>query len=208
MIPIHLNPEQVRIGLIGNGTLALRRYEWLVSQNCVPEVWSPDGEAAFVDRVGAAMRATLPDADALKGLSVLWIADLPPEQGHPLAQRARDLGILVNVEDDLPFCDFHTPAIVQRGALKVSIGTGGASPAAAGFIKRLIEAALPPVWDTILAQLAQLRTTMRGQGAGPKDVIAAAQSYLKEDDVARQIAPCAQETCPLLLHANKQRPSN
>jgi precorrin-2 dehydrogenase / sirohydrochlorin ferrochelatase len=207
MIPIHLNPELVRVGLVGNGKLALRRFDWLVQQGCTPVVWSTEAEPDFAGRVGPALMDALPDTPALKELGALWIADLPSQPAHDLAQKARNLGVLVNVEDDLGFCDFHTPAIVQRGALTVSIGTGGASPAAAGVLKRIIEAALPPAWEKILAQLGELRTLMRKQGAKPRDVILASQSYLSETAIANQIAPCEQSTCPLLANVKPENQS-
>jgi hypothetical protein len=59
-----------------------------------------------------------------------------------------------------------------------------------------------------LGQLGDLRKAMRNEGAAPREVISAAQSYLNEPEVARQIAPCAQGTCPLLHQAIASRAGN
>jgi precorrin-2 dehydrogenase / sirohydrochlorin ferrochelatase len=201
MIPIHLDPRITRIGLVGNGVLALRRHQWLKGLDCQPEVWSPEPSAAFEAAVGPGLLRHMPSQGELAGLSALWIADLAPEQAGQLAELARVSGILVNVEDDLPFCDFHTPALVRRGKLLVSIGTSGASPAAASFVRRLIEAALPAAWADILAGLASQRQDLRARGLKPGDVIAAARSRLAAAETAIQIAPCGKAQCCLMQAA-------
>jgi precorrin-2 dehydrogenase / sirohydrochlorin ferrochelatase len=201
LIPIHLDPACVRIGLIGNGELALRRFNWLIGLDCQPEVWSPNPMPDFEVAAGAHVKRDLPTTAEISGLSALWIADLSPDVAADLAALARSLNILVNVEDDLPFCDFHTPALVRRGQLLVSIGTSGASPAAAGFVRRLLEAALPKAWAGVLSDLSALRQTMRATGTGPRAVIAAARARLREPEVASQLAPCGKVTCPLLIQA-------
>jgi precorrin-2 dehydrogenase / sirohydrochlorin ferrochelatase len=199
VIPIHLDPRFVRIGLIGNGELALRRYHWLTNLDCQPEVWSSNPSPDFEAAVGDALQRELPSIQTLTGLSALWIADLEPAVAGELANLARTARILVNVEDDLPYCDYHTPALVRRGQLLVSIGTSGASPAAAGFVRRLLEAALPKAWAGVLDDLSALRQTMRANGVGPRGVIEAARARLSEPDIAAQIAPCNQSGCPLLV---------
>jgi precorrin-2 dehydrogenase / sirohydrochlorin ferrochelatase len=164
-------------------------------------VWSPDAQATFLAHVGDALMAHLPSDDELQELSVLWIADLPQPLAGELAARARGAKVVVNVEDDLPFCDFHTPALVKRGDLLVSVGTSGASPAAAGFVRRLLEAALPLVWKDVLAVLSALRQDLRRDGATPGAVIAASRDYLNSPETARSIAPCGNKDCSLLVAA-------
>jgi precorrin-2 dehydrogenase / sirohydrochlorin ferrochelatase len=201
VIPIHLDPTHLRIGLIGNGRLALNRYKWLLALACQPVVWSPDPEAEFAANVGDALITRLPTDDELRELSVLWIADLPQVLAGELAAKARGAKVVVNVEDDLPFCDFHTPALVKRGDLLVSIGTSGASPAAAGFVRRLLEAALPLVWKDALAALSALRQDLRRGGATPSAVIAASRHYLDAPETIEAIAPCGKKDCSLLIAA-------
>ena len=60
--------------------------------------------------------------------------------------RARSANVLVNVEDVLPLCDFHTPAVLRRGQLTLAAGTGGASPAVARAARERLEAAFPESW--------------------------------------------------------------
>jgi precorrin-2 dehydrogenase / sirohydrochlorin ferrochelatase len=203
LIPIHLDPACLRVGLIGNGALALRRLDWLRALDCEPQVWSPSPEPTFSDKAGPGLIRRLPDKSEIEALNIVWISDLDEPTGQSLAALARANKVIVNVEDVLDLCDFHTPALVRRGQLLVSAGTGGASPAAAAFVRRLLEAVFPPAWSEVLADLSALRQNMRKQGAQSAGVIAAAKLHLADEKTASSIAPCGQASCPLLMKATQ-----
>ena len=62
-------------------------------------------------------------------------------------------------------CDFHTPAVVRRGKLTLTAGTGGASPAVARAAREQLEAAFPTDWSRALDEIAEARATLRAKGA-------------------------------------------
>jgi hypothetical protein len=66
--------------------------------------------------------------ELLAPLQLLFVAGLDEGEARHLAARARAFGVLVNVEDVLPLCDFHVPAIVRHGDLLLTASTGGAAP--------------------------------------------------------------------------------
>ena len=111
MLPITLNPHFTKAGLIGAGDALQRRAALLADAGVEARLLPPD----------------VPDA-VLEGLNLLFVAGLPEGESRALAARARALGLLVNVEDVLPLCDFHVPAIVRRGDLLLTASTGGAVP--------------------------------------------------------------------------------
>uniref|UniRef100_UPI0038B24505 precorrin-2 dehydrogenase/sirohydrochlorin ferrochelatase family protein n=1 Tax=Geminicoccus flavidas TaxID=2506407 RepID=UPI0038B24505 len=74
---------------------------------------------------------------------------------------ARTEGVLVNIEDHPPFCDFHTPALVRRGDLLVSISTAGKSPGLAMRLRRWLESQLGEEWAERLEAIARKRTAWR-----------------------------------------------
>ena len=51
-----------------------------------------------------------------------------PGGADAIARAARARGVLVNVMDDIPNCDWAAPAVVRRGELVIAISTGGARP--------------------------------------------------------------------------------
>jgi precorrin-2 dehydrogenase/sirohydrochlorin ferrochelatase len=74
-----------------------------------------------------------------------------------IAQAARDRGVLVNVMDDVPNCDFAAPAIVRRGDLVLAISTGGASPAVARKVREDLERRFGAEWAETLAVISEVR---------------------------------------------------
>src|SRR6185369_5829221 len=57
-------------------------------------------------------------------------------------------------------CTFLAPAVVERGHLRVAVGTGGASPALAARLRRELEAWIGPEYGTFVAVLGAVRRTL------------------------------------------------
>jgi precorrin-2 dehydrogenase/sirohydrochlorin ferrochelatase len=175
MIPLLLDPAAVRIGLVGDGPLCVRRLAWLREGGAEPQVWSPAASAELA-RAAPSLAPRLPQADEIADLHVLWIADIAPDVARPLTQAARAARVLVNLEDVLDQCDFHTPSVLRRGRLTLSAGTGGASPAAAGLARARLAEAFPEAWGEALEAAAAERDRMRAEGASPAAIKAAAEA--------------------------------
>ena len=153
MLPITLNPHALRAGLIGQGDALQRR-------------------AALLAEAGVEARllpAEAPDA-LLGGLTLLFVAGLPEGESRDLAARARALGVLVNVEDVLPLCDFHVPAIVRRGELLLTASTGGRVPGLSRALRETLAEQFGPEWTSRLRELAIARARWRSEGLSPADV--------------------------------------
>jgi len=180
MIPIMLDAARLRVGLAGRGALAVRRLEWFRRLGAAPELFSdaPGGELIAV--AGDMLIPRLPDAGDLAALDLLWIADIDPGAAADLYGLARAAKTLVNVEDDLPLCDFHTPSVVTRGALVIAAGTGGGSPALAAIVRERLEEAFPVAWGPALDDIAAARRQMRSAGAAPAEIAADARRRLAE----------------------------
>lgn len=82
----------------------------------------------------------------------------------PLLPRARAAGRLVNVEDVTDLCDFHTPAVVRRGALTLTVSTGGLAPGLAGVLAAYLGRMFGTVWSIRLGLLETKRRTWRRRG--------------------------------------------
>lgn len=183
MIPVYLDPAAVRIALIGRGRLAERRLAWLKEGGSSPDVWSddPSGELAAA---ASKLLARLPDAAELKRYHIVWIADLPRARAEALALRAREAGVLVNVEDVPSLCDFHSPAVTRRGKLTLAAGTGGASPAVSRAARERLEAAFSDTWGEALNEIAEARASLRSEGAGFDALVADARARLAHHGLA------------------------
>jgi precorrin-2 dehydrogenase/sirohydrochlorin ferrochelatase len=153
MLPLVLNPIHIKAGLAGSGA-------------------ARDGRAAMLAEAGVEVRLlpqTVTDAQ-LEGLQLLFVAGLPEGEARDLAGRARTLGVLVNVEDVIPLCDFHVPAIVRRGELLLTASTGGQVPGLARALREHLADEFGPEWTARLKELGAARARWRSQGLSPREV--------------------------------------
>jgi siroheme synthase-like protein len=74
-----------------------------------------------------------------------------------IAREARARGVLVNVVDDIPRCDWAAPAVVRRGDLVLAIGTGGVSPAVARLVRERLQAEFGAEWVDVLRVVGDVR---------------------------------------------------
>lgn len=148
MFPVILNPKHVKFMLVGKGELATKRRAQLEDAGSTP--------AIFED--------SLPADNDIQNAHIVYIVDVPEETAKDLAARCRALGVLVNVEDVIPLCDFHTPSIVRRGDLLFSISTNGKSPGLARRLRKYLSALFSEEWAQRLETLAGARNQWRAEG--------------------------------------------
>jgi precorrin-2 dehydrogenase/sirohydrochlorin ferrochelatase len=99
-------------------------------------------------------------AQDLADVFLVVAATSSPQLHERIWRAARRRGVLCNVVDDPPRCDFYYPAIVRRGALQIAISTSGQSPALAQRLRRQLEEQFGPGYASWVAQLGEAR---RGQ---------------------------------------------
>jgi siroheme synthase-like protein len=74
-----------------------------------------------------------------------------------IAREARTRGVLVNLIDDIPHCDWAAPAVIRRGDLVLAIGTGGVSPAVARLVRERLQVEFGAGWAEILRIVGEVR---------------------------------------------------
>ena len=153
MLPLVFTPQGVKIGLAGQGEALARRAAMLAEAGVEARLLSSDASDAV-----------------LEPLQLLFVAGLPVAEAEGLAIRARALGLLVNVEDVLPLCDFHVPALVRRGELLLTASTGGTVPGLARRLREWLAANFGPEWTGRLKELSAARSSFRSAGLDPAEV--------------------------------------
>jgi siroheme synthase-like protein len=88
-------------------------------------------------------------------LAIAW----SPGQGERdrISREARARGVLVNMIDDIPNCDWAMPSIVRRGELVLAISSGGASPALTKKLRVALQDRFGEEWAEVLVVLRQVR---------------------------------------------------
>ena len=95
-----------------------------------------------------------------------------------LAATAKAVGTIANVEDVKEYCDFFSPARVQRGDLMITVSTNGHSPRLAGRIRRALENWLVPSWDKRLRELSDQREKWKADGADMQKLLKMTDEYI------------------------------
>ena len=81
---------------------------------------------------------------------------------------AQRRGVLCNVVDDPPHCDFFYPAVVQRGDLQIAISTAGQSPSLAQKLRQQLERQFGPGYASWVAELGAIRKEVLASGLQPE----------------------------------------
>ena len=166
MYPIVLDLKRFKVALVGNDRSAVRRLAKLDAagaQNVL--VFADDASEELVRCAGARLVRRMPCAAELAEVKLLLITDVPDNEAAALAATARAMGILVNVEDRKPWCDFHHPSVTRRGDLVIAVSTNGKSPGLSRRVRQFIEGLLGPEWQGRVEEIAARREKWRARGA-------------------------------------------
>jgi precorrin-2 dehydrogenase/sirohydrochlorin ferrochelatase len=106
-----------------------------------------EGEAAF-------------DPAAYEGAHLIFVASHDEAFARQAAEAARASRAPVNVFDRPALSDFHTPAIVDRGAVVAAIGTSGSAPLMAQQLRAEVEARVPEAAGRIASLLGEHRQAL------------------------------------------------
>jgi precorrin-2 dehydrogenase/sirohydrochlorin ferrochelatase len=156
-----------RCVVVGGGAPALDKVRGLLDAGAAVTVVATEtvDELAQLARDGIVDIARRPfDEHDLDGCALVIDASGDDASGEKVATAARARGVLVNVLDRVPWCDFIAPAMVRRGPLQVAISTSGRSPFFASFLRRRLEAELGPEWGELVEMTGRLRDRLRAGG--------------------------------------------
>lgn len=171
MLPIVLDIADMRVILVGRGPAAARRLRYLDGGGAGNvTVFSARPDAELRAAAGGRLRESLPAQQDLAGAKVVFVAGLDRDQSAAIAAWARAAGALVNVEDVTDLCDFHTPALVRRGDLLITVSTGGKSPGLARMFRAYLEEKIEPDWESRLDLLARERAKWYADGLEGSEV--------------------------------------
>lgn len=161
-VPVFLSVRDRSCVVVGAGPVGTRKALALVEAGARVTVVSP-AWSSEVEQADAAGRLRLVRRGYRTGdLDGAWLAyaatGVPAVQDQVAAdaERAR---VWLNAVDEPARCSFTTPAVVERGPVVVAIGTGGASPALSGAIRRDLDAWLGDEYERAVRLLADLRAT-------------------------------------------------
>lgn len=158
--PVFLELAGRKAVVIGTGAVAEGKVEGLLAAAAEVMVVA-EAPMSRLDRLEREERVTVArrpfrpqDLDGAF-VCVAWSDD--PDTRDRIYREGRARGVLVNVMDDIPHCDFAAPAIVRRGDLVIAVSTGGGSPTLARRLREELSERFGPEWEEILDLLREVR---------------------------------------------------
>ncbi|OED73271.1 ferrochelatase [Vibrio splendidus ZS-139] len=145
--PMFLDVENKPVLVVGGGEVACRKVDSLLRAGANVTVVSPKVAPYLKQLVDESKLHWVQNFYSSQIISKnylqVWATTDNPNLNHQVHNDAKKLGILVNVVDDLPYCDFITPSIINRGRIQIAISSGGASPVLVRNIREKLETVLP-----------------------------------------------------------------
>jgi len=160
--PIMLDLRGRLAVVVGGGRVGLRKAQSLRDAGARVRLVSPQ-VAAEADLDGIDLLSEAYRANVLAGAALVFACTDDVELNRQVARDARQIGALVNVADTPAECDFYLAATLRDGDVVVAVGSGGAAPALAAWLKRRIADRLPERLGAFAAVLEELRTQLKAK---------------------------------------------
>lgn len=148
------------VAVFGNGDEAYAKARLLRNTDAeiIAYVDEPEADyAAWLEAQGIKVIRAEFSAEQVKGAVLVFAATGKAEQDQTIVTAARAQKIPANAVDQPDYCDFFTPALVNRAPVAIAIGTEGAGPVLAQMIRARIDQMLSPS----LGRLANLAADYR-----------------------------------------------
>ncbi|MBM7096969.1 bifunctional precorrin-2 dehydrogenase/sirohydrochlorin ferrochelatase [Bacillus sp. H-16] len=178
--PLVLKLNQKPVLVIGGGSVAERKTACLVKGGAGVTLISPaitKGLESQLDQFCFYNRAlTIEDVaqEYCSRLEINWrsffmvvVATNSPVLNEKLSGALQSYISLINVVDNLALSTFYFPAVVDRGALKLSVTTSGKSPVLAKKIRGCLEDMFGMEYDAYLEELHYIRSELKKIEADP-----------------------------------------
>lgn len=167
LYPIFLKLDVLKVLIVGGGNVGLEKLSFLlksspnaevkmVSKDYLPEVLK------LGEKHNVVFEKKSYETSDLDNVQLVIAATDSEEVNEQVYKDSRANGILVNVADNPPLCDFYLGGIVTKGDLKIAISTNGKSPTLAKRLRQVFEEELPENINGLLENLHAFRAKLKG----------------------------------------------
>lgn len=162
--PVYLNRlSEKKTVLIGGNHEAERKVGELLESDANVTIISPDltenmkelVRESKIDWINRSYRR-----GDLAGVFLVIVAEFDGDENHRIYEEAEERGILVNVMDDIPHCNFTFGTVVKRGPLLLTVSTNGVAPALAVRLRERFESEFGDEYEQFLRFSQALRKPM------------------------------------------------
>ena len=161
--PVFLELAGERVLVVGAGPVAARKVAGLLRAGASVTVVAPDAVPDIAEDPDVRWHAREYRRGEAASYRLVLTATDDPAVNRQVARDGRAANVFVNSADDPANCSFTLPAVVERGDLRIAIGTGGRSPAFARWVRERLEQQFSDVHARLLDVLGDVRDEVRAE---------------------------------------------
>lgn len=162
--PVMLDVRGRSVLVVGAGPVATQKASGLVEQGALVTVVAPEVTEAM-SKLGVAEILARPfESSDLEGRWLVYAATGDTAVNQRVFDEATARRLWVNCADEPTRCAFILTAVHREGPITVSVSTGGASPALAGWLRDRFAAAMPAGIVAVAASLRRKRDELHERG--------------------------------------------
>lgn len=168
LFPVFLKLENFNTLLVGGGNVGLEKLTALLVNSpdarvtVVADRFLPETEELAAQAPNVKMEHRKFLFSDLENKQLVILATDAHELHKEIKVKTAELGILTNVADTPPLCDFYLGSIVRKGDLKIAISTNGKSPTLAKRMRQYLEEAIPDSMQSLLDNMKAFRDKLKG----------------------------------------------
>jgi len=155
--------------VVGGGVVALRKVEALLDYECQITVVAPEVDRKleyFAERGKIKLERRRYATPEATGYGLVISATDDRDLNQQVYDDCHQAGVLVNVADDPPHCDFIFPSVVRRHYLTAAVSTDGQAPFIAAHLRQALSAVFPERWTKLMKHAAAYRKMVRERWEG------------------------------------------
>lgn len=207
LYPLFADLRGRRVLVVGAGTVAARKIAALLAAGAEIEVVAAELGERVRDWLGADVlrhRAREFEPGQIDGAWLAIAATGDAALNARVFDAASARRVFCNVVDDAARSSFQSPAVVERGPLRIAVSSGGAAPVLARQVRARIEALLDDSLGPLAALLGRWRERLRAR----LPALSARRRFvetLAEGEVARLLGSAQPEAAEAALAAALDR---
>lgn len=166
MFPVELDLSDRLVVLVGAGRVGRRKLGKLLAAGARTLLIEPRPSPELREMIAAGQIQWHErfQPSLLEGAALVFAASDDRDLNEAVAREARARGLWVNVADAPRDSDFFLPAVVERGPFRLTVSTGGASPALAARVAARLREEYGPEYGRLTRFLAVLRPWLLSSG--------------------------------------------
>jgi len=168
-MPVSIKLKNRPCLVVGGGVVALRKVEALLDYECDVTVVAPEVDRKleyFAEREKITLQKRTYESPEAARYGLVISATDDRDLNHQVYEDGHHAGVLVNVVDDPPHCDFIFPSVVRRHYLTAAVSTDGRAPFVAGHLRALLSTVFPEHWTKLMKHAAAYRGMVRERWDG------------------------------------------